>query len=117
MPQSVQSPVTKHQSLMPDAETLNCPMCGASASSEAARCEHCGARLATVACPPCFGLMFVGEKFCSHCGTQAGPAPTPVSTPLPCPRCRVPMEAVTVGRNNLRECPRCEGIWVDVETL
>jgi len=45
------------------AETLNCPMCGAAAPSDATSCEHCGARLATGACPSCFGMMFVGEKF------------------------------------------------------
>ena len=55
------------------AETLNCPMCGATASTEAAVCEHCGARLATVACPKCFGMMFVGEKFCSALRRQGGP--------------------------------------------
>jgi Zn-finger nucleic acid-binding protein len=27
------------------------------------------------------------------------------------------MEAVTVGQTDLSECPRCEGIWVDVATL
>src|SRR5881628_74928 len=54
-----------------EAATLNCPMCGAAASSEATRCEHCGARLATVACPSCFGMIFVGSKFCPHCGAAA----------------------------------------------
>jgi Zn-finger nucleic acid-binding protein len=27
------------------------------------------------------------------------------------------MEAVTVGGSQLRECPRCEGIWTDTESL
>ena len=31
------------------AQSLNCPNCGAAASSEATRCEHCNSRLATVA--------------------------------------------------------------------
>ena len=53
-----------------EAQTLNCPMCGAAASSEATQCEHCGARLATVACPSCFGMIFQGAKFCSHCGAK-----------------------------------------------
>src|SRR5437667_3535692 len=95
-------PVTKHQSLMADAETLNCPMCGASASTEASRCEHCGARLATVACPSCFGLMFLGAKFCSHCGAQAARAEVAAGKPQLCPRCQVPMEAVVIGKANLR---------------
>src|SRR5215475_6108226 len=95
------------------AETLNCPMCGAPASTDATSCEHCGARLATVACPSCFGLMFVGAKFCSHCGARADRAETASAPPMSCPRCKVDMSAVTVGSTHLRECPKCEGIWAD----
>ena len=102
---------------MPEAETLNCPMCGASASSEASRCEHCGARLATVACPSCFGMMFVGAKFCSHCGARAARTEIPADAVLRCPRCRLQLNAVLVGNTNLRECPRCEGIWADTASL
>src|SRR5262245_42897135 len=96
-----------------EAATLNCPMCGASASTEATRCQHCGARLATVSCPSCFGLMFLGAKFCSHCGAKAESVAAPVTTPLLCPRCRVRMEATTLGQTDLRVCPRCDGVWVD----
>jgi Zn-finger nucleic acid-binding protein len=100
-----------------DAETLNCPMCGAPASTTATRCEHCGARLATVACPSCFGMMFVGEKFCSHCGAKADRTEIAAASQQPCPRCRVEMNAVVIGNSNLRECPRCEGIWADADSL
>lgn len=102
----------------PDAETLQCPMCGAPAATSADHCDHCGARLATVACPACFGLIFAGAKFCSHCGARvertevASAGDTEV-----CPRCRHPLEAVKVGTMNLRECPRCEGLWVDKASL
>ncbi len=99
------------------AETLNCPMCGAPASSEATCCEHCGARLATVACPSCFGMMFVGAKFCSHCGARADRTEVDSASHQPCPRCRVDMTAVAIGGTNLRECPRCEGIWADAASL
>ena len=99
------------------AGTLHCPTCGALALAGANLCDHCGARLATVSCPACFGMMFVGEKFCSHCGAQAERSELPAATPLCCPRCRVTMDAVVVGTSNLRECPRCEGIWADAETL
>jgi Zn-finger nucleic acid-binding protein len=99
------------------AETLNCPMCGAAASTEATRCEHCGARLATVACPKCFGMMFVGEKFCSHCGARADRTEVADAKPEICPRCRVVMNAVVIGGSPLRECPRCEGIWADADAL
>ncbi|HVV71978.1 MAG TPA: zf-TFIIB domain-containing protein [Verrucomicrobiae bacterium] len=99
------------------AETLNCPMCGAPASSEATRCEHCGARLATVACPSCFGMMFVGAKFCSHCGARADRTELDSAATQLCPRCRVDMKAVVIGGSNLRECPRCEGVWADATSL
>jgi len=99
------------------AETLNCPMCGASASSEATCCEHCGARLATVACPSCFGMNFQGAKYCSHCGARVDRAEVPGAAPQRCPRCRVGMEAVAIGTSMLRECPRCQGIWAGTESL
>jgi Zn-finger nucleic acid-binding protein len=93
-------------------------MCGAAAATDATRCEHCGARLATVACPACFGMMFLGEKFCPHCGAKADrqEAAEP-ARPEPCPRCQMNMEAVALGGSTVRECPRCEGIWTDTETL
>jgi len=91
-------------------------MCGASASTDSTRCDHCGARLATVACPSCFGMMFLGAKFCSHCGARADRTEAePVSQR--CPRCRLLMEGVTVGNAKLLECPRCEGIWADKLSL
>lgn len=98
------------------AETLNCPMCGASASSASTKCLHCGARLATVSCPSCFGMMFLGAKFCSHCGAKANRTEKS-ATSQPCPRCRVELDAVIVGETELRECPRCEGIWADADSL
>lgn len=100
-----------------DAVTLNCPMCGAPASSDATLCEHCGARLATVACPSCFGLIFKGAKFCSHCGAKVDRIEVDETTVKLCPRCKADMNAVAVGGANLRECPKCEGIWVATETL
>src|SRR2546423_809867 len=98
-------------------ETLNCPMCGASAATDSPRCEHCGARLATVSCPSCFGLIFLGAKFCSHCGARADRTEVATDPALPCPRCRVKMNAVVIGKASLRECPHCEGIWADAASL
>jgi len=99
------------------AETLNCPMCGAAASSDAPQCEHCGARLATVACPKCFGMMFTGAKFCSHCGAGADRTELAAESHEMCPRCRIPMEAVLIGKANLEECPRCEGVWANTASV
>jgi Zn-finger nucleic acid-binding protein len=99
------------------AETLNCPMCGAVASSDATRCDHCGARLATVACPSCFGMIFQGAKFCSHCGAAVARTEVAGGKPKLCPRCRVAMDSVVIGNSALQECPRCEGLWADVATI
>jgi Zn-finger nucleic acid-binding protein len=100
-----------------EAQTLNCPMCGAAASTAATRCDHCGARLATVACPSCFGLIFAGAKFCSHCGARVDRKEENDALMRPCPRCRINTKAVVVGKTDLRECPRCEGIWADAAAL
>lgn len=100
-----------------DAQTLNCPMCGAPAAPEATRCDHCNAQLATVACPKCFGMLFLGAKFCPHCGAPAERKEVEAKAGRACPRCRVDMKAVVIGQTELRECPKCEGIWSDAEAL
>jgi Zn-finger nucleic acid-binding protein len=99
------------------AETLNCPTCGAAVSKDATHCSFCEARLATVACPRCFAMMFVGSKFCPRCGAQAAQAETVEAPARLCPRCRVEMETVRVGSASLRECGRCDGMWVDVDSF
>ena len=100
-----------------EAQTLNCPMCGAPAASDATKCGHCGARLATVACPSCFGMIFQGAKFCSHCGTRVDRTELAGADRELCPRCKVGMDPVQVGTTTLRECRKCEGIWVRTEML
>jgi Zn-finger nucleic acid-binding protein/predicted RNA-binding Zn-ribbon protein involved in translation (DUF1610 family) len=99
------------------AQSLNCPNCGAAVSSESTRCAHCNSKLATVACPSCFGMIFQGAKFCSHCGAAAHRALAASNKLIPCPRCRVNTQPVLIGKNTLRECLKCEGIWADAETL
>lgn len=34
-----------------------------------------------------------------------------------CPRCRVNTKEITLGPSKLRECPVCEGLWVDTVAL
>jgi Zn-finger nucleic acid-binding protein len=100
------------------AETLHCPTCGAAASSDATHCEFCGALLKTVACPRCFAMMFVGSKHCSSCGAEAAAlSEDAAGHTASCPRCRVPLESVAVGSARLKECARCDGLWVDVESF
>lgn len=97
-----------------NAETLNCPMCGAAASTDDPHCKYCEARLATVSCASCLGMMFIGSKHCPHCGAAAT---TPQSGNLAerkCPRCRTLMQSVVIGTASVRECEQCLGLWVDV---
>ena len=99
------------------AETLNCPTCGAAASTDSSHCSFCGARLATVACPSCFAMMFVGSLHCSRCGAKALRAEASTASARRCPRCRVELETIVVASASLRECARCDGMWVDVESF
>jgi Zn-finger nucleic acid-binding protein len=61
--------------------------------------------------------MFVGSKFCSHCGAVAQRADTPITGKMVCPKCKDEMKSVQVGKSSLWECPACDGMWVDNATL
>src|SRR5687767_13647114 len=90
------------------AHTLNCLMCGAPTRSDKSNCEHCGARLATMACPACFGMIFQGSQFCPLCGARAD-RQVVQGTPLPCPRCeKTELTRVRIGKVILCECGKCE---------
>jgi Zn-finger nucleic acid-binding protein len=98
------------------AQTLHCQSCGAAVASDVPVCEHCGARLATISCPSCFGMMFRDMKFCPHCGTpavewQAG------DTSMACASCGITMLRGMVGPNQVYECGKCFGIWLDTATF
>jgi Zn-finger nucleic acid-binding protein len=61
--------------------------------------------------------MFIGSKHCPRCGAAAV---VPESTELqarPCPRCRDEMNSVAIGGTTLRECSKCEGLWVDIRSF
>lgn len=62
-------------------------------------------------------MMFVGARFCSHCGAKAERKELAEDKPHPCPRCQCETKAVVVGATHLSECPRCEGLWVDADAL
>ncbi|MEO8433826.1 MAG: zf-TFIIB domain-containing protein [Pyrinomonadaceae bacterium] len=100
-----------------EAGTLNCPNCGAASSTAALVCRFCESRLATVSCPSCFGMMFLGSKHCPHCGAAAARVSDADATPLKCPRCALDMTPIAVGSTSLRECAKCSGLWVDVSAL
>src|SRR5438094_8358528 len=96
-----------------EAQTLNCPNCGAAISSDASQCPCCESKLATVACPSCFGMMFLGSKHCPHCGATAAQKTAAQLSILKCPRCKIDMSSVTIGTEAMRECERCDGLWVE----
>ena len=100
-----------------EAQTLNCPNCGAAISSDSPQCRYCESKLATIACPSCFAMMFSGSKHCPHCGAAAAPVKAAQLSVLKCPRCRTDMPSVAIGATAMRECERCAGLWVEVAAL
>ena len=94
-----------------EARSLRCPQCGAATRSGAARCPYCRARLATISCPACMGLMFADAEFCGNCGTRRSRRAEPASAP--CPGCRGSLHAVSVGDVGILECTGCDGLWLD----
>ncbi len=98
-----------------DARSLRCPQCGAATRTGAARCPYCRARLATVSCPGCLGLMFEEAEFCGNCGARRARQAEPSAAK--CPGCRGALQAVTVGAVSLLECAACDGLWVDASAF
>ena len=98
-------------------EALNCPNCGAGVASDSTQCEFCKTRLKTMACPSCFGLMFIGSQYCGHCGAKAVVPETSETAPGDCPRCRQALDYIKIGATTLRECQKCGGLWSDVDTF
>ena len=103
--------------LVMEAETLNCPMCGASVASDSPQCRFCEARLATVACPSCFAMMFLGSKHCPRCGAAAAKPKRIEAAGKNCPRCKCELEVTQLGDQTLLTCPECLGLWLDVHTF
>src|SRR4051812_4626146 len=96
------------------AETLNCPNCGAAISSDSPRCRYCESKLATIACPACFAMMFAGSRHCPHCGAAAAHASSADLSILKCPRCKIEMISIELGAEAMRECEKCGGLWLEV---
>lgn len=99
-------------------ESLNCPNCGAGVASNSIQCGFCSSRLKTMACPKCFGLMFIGSEHCSHCGAKALAAEVSLpEKPGNCPRCKSGLTGLRVGDIVIRECSKCAGLWSDPSTF
>lgn len=99
-------------------EALNCPNCGGAVSSDKTQCEFCRSRLKTVGCASCLGLMFLGNKFCGHCGAKAVTAEVINDENVGiCPRCKVSLHAVQIDTAIIRECTKCGGFWSGIEAF
>jgi Zn-finger nucleic acid-binding protein len=61
--------------------------------------------------------MFAGSRFCARCGAEATRDVLEDETPLPCPRCKEPLQALKLGATSARECSACGGLWVDPQAL
>lgn len=85
-------------------------------SSESPTCDHCGARLATLACPNCFHMMFQGAKFCPHCAAPAVTWEASASN-LHCPGCDEVLFRGELKQSILHQCGKCFGFWVDRDTF
>jgi len=96
---------------------LNCPGCGAAVSADLPECEYCHRLLQTVACPKCMGMMFVGSRFCPHCGAAAQQVAEGEESHHACPRCKTDLLNITVGKMPMEECGRCGGLWVNVKSF
>lgn len=98
------------------AEALNCPNCGSAVMSDRTLCQHCSSRLKTVGCASCMGMMFLGSKFCGHCGAAAYAAELlDDANAGECPRCKIKLQPLKIDAVVIRECERCGGFWSGVE--
>jgi Zn-finger nucleic acid-binding protein len=61
--------------------------------------------------------MFAGSRFCARCGAEATRESVEDATPLNCPRCAEPLQALRLGATTVRECAACGGLWVDPDSL
>lgn len=99
-------------------KALNCPNCGGAVMSDRTQCEFCRSRLKTVGCQACLELMFLGSKFCSHCGSPATAAVVvEENAGGDCPRCKRPLQMLAIDSISIRECEKCGGFWSDVATF
>ena len=97
-----------------EAQTLNCPNCGAAISSDSPQCQYCESKLATIACPSCFAMMFIGSKHCPHCGAAAAQTTAAELPVLKVSAVQSRHGCDYQGSAAMRECESCAGLWVEV---
>ncbi len=86
--------------------------------SDRTQCEFCRSRLKTVGCSSCLGAMFLGSKFCTHCGARASSIQIlEDQNGGDCPRCKTALQTLQIESLMIRECDRCGGFWSDRDTF
>jgi Zn-finger nucleic acid-binding protein/ribosomal protein L40E len=102
-----------------EAHVQRCSSCGALLPDDAARCDYCHAEVVRggalpLICPECFARNADSAKFCGHCGVGFQPEPLPQEheDAPSCPCCQEPLAVRGVGGVWVRECPKCNGLWV-----
>jgi Zn-finger nucleic acid-binding protein len=112
-----------------DARIQRCGACGAILADGADACEYCraavvrDARALSLICPECFARNAEAARFCTGCGVAFLPEPLPGAheheEPPSCPTCEgeEPMAVRGVGGVWVRECAKCNGLWVPGERL
>lgn len=102
-----------------DAAILRCAACGAGLGTDAAHCSYCGSAVVrdrlrlSVVCPECYARNPESPRYCTRCGIEFRPQLVcPDPEPRPCPACGDGMSARSIGGLSVRECPRCNGLWV-----
>jgi Zn-finger nucleic acid-binding protein len=91
-------------------------MCGAATSTDSPKCRYCEALLATVSCPSCFAMMWIGSKHCPKCGAAAARQEV-ISAGKKCPRCKEEMRVVAIGDSKVLECASCLGLWLNTQSF
>lgn len=61
--------------------------------------------------------MFIGSKHCQRCGAAAARTNDVVSAGKKCPRCRIEMQVVSVGKQQVLECATCLGLWLNPQAF
>jgi Zn-finger nucleic acid-binding protein len=104
-----------------DADVRRCGACGALLPEKAERCEYCQAAVVRtradalpLLCPECFARNEESARFCTACGVEFRPEPIPTEQepPLECPVCEEGLAVRGVGGVWVRECAKCNGLWV-----
>ena len=62
-------------------------------------------------------MMFLGSKFCPHCGAAGAREAETAAAGKNCPRCRQEFHTVTIGSSTVLECGKCSGLWLETPTF